>query len=160
MNEQLAIRSLIPTDAPALSALLRAQRAAYAHFFHPFDFDEVSIAVILRESQRDVYMGMFWGDLLAGFFMLRGWDANYMVPAYGVLIDEKYRGYGLAPLSLKIAKMICERDGTRRMMLKVDPDNTCAKAVFEKARFTPAGVETHTGKLIYYFDIDERRAKS
>ncbi len=153
MDEQLAIRSLTRADAPALSALLRAQRDAYAHFFHPFDFDEASIAGILCESRRDVYMGMFWGDTLTGFFMLRGWDAHYTVPAYGVLIDEKYRGYGLTPLSLRIAKMICETNGARRMMLKVDPDNTCAKAVFERARFVPAGVEAHTGKLIYHFHI-------
>ncbi len=157
---QLSIRSLKPADAPALSALLQGQRGVYSHFFHPFNFDEAVIADILSEFRDDVYMGMFWGSTLIGFFMLRGWDAGYADPAYGVLIDEQYRGYGLAPLSLSMAKMICKTHGSPRIMLKVDIENDCAKTVFERARFTPDGVEARTGKLIYRFEIDDRRAKS
>jgi len=160
MDEQLTIRSLELSDASALSALLCAQRAVYAHFFNPFKFDEATITAILRERERDIYMGMFWGGELVGFFMLRGWDTGYAVPTYGVLIAERYRGYGLAPLSLRMAKIICETNRAPRIMLKVDSENACAKAVFEKERFIPAGEETRGGKLIYYFDINERRAKS
>lgn len=160
MRSQLRIRSLEPADAPALSALLLAQRPAYVHFFHPFSFDEATIAAILRERRRDVYMGMFWDDEIAGLFMLRGWDAGYATPTYGILTGEKYRGYGLAPLSLRMAKIIGEANGARRIMLKVNPENTCAKTVFERARFVFAEAEAESGKLIYYFDLDDRRAKS
>lgn len=160
MDEQLTIRSLELSDAPALSALLCAQRTVYARFFNPFKFDEATITGILRERERDIYMGIFWGGELIGFFMLRGWDAGYAVPTYGVLIAEKYRGYGLAPLSLKMAKIICQTNRAPRIMLKVDAENAGAKAVFEKERFVPAGEEIRSGKLIYYFDLNERRAKS
>ncbi len=160
MDEQLTIRSLELSDASALSALLCAQTPDYAHFFNPFKFDEATITGILRERERDIYMGMFWGSELVGFFMLRGWDAGYTVPTYGVLIDERYRGYGLAPLSLRMSKIICESNRAPRIMLKVDSENACAKAVFEKERFTPAGEEARGGKLIYHFEIDERRTKS
>lgn len=160
MGEQLTIRSLELSDAPALSAMLCAQCAVYAHFFNPFKFDEATITGILRERERDVYMGVFWNGEIIGFFMLRGWDAGYTVPTYGVLIAERYRGYGLAPLSLRMAKIICKTTRAPRLMLKVDSENASAKAVFEKERFIPAGEETRGGKLIYYFDINEQRAKS
>jgi RimJ/RimL family protein N-acetyltransferase len=160
MNSQLIIRSLESTDACKLSAMLLDQHHAYVHFFRPFDFDEVTVGGILRERRRDVYMGIFWGEDLAGFFMLRGWDDGYEVPTYGVLIDEKYCGIGFAPLSLRMAKIIGKAAGARRIMLKVDPDNACAKAVFERARFVFTEAKDERGRLIYHFDLDDRHAKS
>ena len=102
--EYLAIRSLRVEDSAALSLLLRSQPPNYARFFYAFSFEEDAISKLLSERQRDFYAGVFWQGELAGFFMLRGWDAGYEVPSFGVLIDEKHRGGAFMRLSLDAAK--------------------------------------------------------
>jgi RimJ/RimL family protein N-acetyltransferase len=88
--------------------------------------------------------------------MLRGWDNGYEVPSYGVLIDEKYNGYGLTRLSLKLAKSICKLRHVPRIMLKVNAGNKIAKRLFEEAGFNQTGVDARTGNLIYHFDFNQR----
>ncbi|HEY9405006.1 MAG TPA: GNAT family N-acetyltransferase [Pyrinomonadaceae bacterium] len=155
-TDNLNIRPLDSEDAPHLSALLLAQTPAYVRFFTPFNFDLPTIANLLAGEGADVFMGMYWQDRLIGFFMLRGWDGGYEVPAFGVLIDEKYSGYGLTRLSLKLAKSICKLRHVPRMMLKVNAGNIIAKRLFEEAGFTQTGVEARTGNLIYHFDFRHR----
>jgi RimJ/RimL family protein N-acetyltransferase len=153
LPDNLTIRPLNAADAADLSALLSAQTPAYVRFFTPFNFDPPSVANLLAGQGTDVFMGMYRQDRLIGFFMLRGWDSGYEVPSYGVLIDEKYSGYGLTRLSLKLAKSICKLRHVPRMMLKVSADNVIAKRLFEEAGFNQTGVDARTGNLIYHFDF-------
>jgi len=136
--------------------MLLAQSPAYVRFFTPFDFHHTSIVSLLAEQGKDIFMGMYWGDRLVGFFMLRGWKNGYEIPSYGVLVDESYRGYGLTRLSLKLAKSICKLRRVPRIMLKVNPDNKVARRLFEEAAFAQTGVDAQTGNLIYHFDINYR----
>lgn len=152
-SDNLTIRPLNSEDASDLSALLLAQTPAYVRFFTPFNFDLPSVAILLAEQGTDVFMGMYWQDRLIGFFMLRGWHSGYEIPAYGVLIDEKYSGYGLTRLSLKLAKSICKLRHVPRIMLKVNADNIIAKRLFEESGFTQTGVDAQTGNQIYHFDF-------
>jgi RimJ/RimL family protein N-acetyltransferase len=159
MTEDFIIRPLKPSDAHALSRLLRSQTPAYVRFFTPFDFDEATLARLLAECDMDVWMGIYLRDEMAGFFMLRGWDAGYAAPAYGVLIDERYSGYGLTRLSLNFVKSLCRLRRSPRVMLKVHPENYAAKKLFEEARFKQTSVEAASGNLVYHFDLDERATK-
>lgn len=159
MEEGLIIRSLEVLDAPELSTLLRSQSLTYLRFFNPFNFKEENIARLLAEREKDVWVGFNWQGRLIGFFMLRGWDEGYGVPTYGVLIDEKFRGYGFASLSLKIAKSIGRLRRAPRLMLKVHPENLAAKALFEGAKFKPAGVDADSANLIYHFDLPRSATK-
>lgn len=154
-TDVLTVRTLNLEDAPDLSTLLLAQTPAYVRFFTPFNFDPHSVANLLAEQGADVYMGMYWQDRLIGFFMLRGWNSGYEIPSYGVLIDEKYSGYGLTRLSLKLAKSICKLRRVPRIMLKVNADNLIAKRLFEEAGFTQTGVDAQTRNLIYHFDFNQ-----
>lgn len=160
MDNNLVIRPLASDDTAALSILLQSQSAAYARFFRPFDFGADTVAGVLASESQDVFMGLYWQGALVGFFMLRGWDEGYDVPAFGILIDEKYRGCGLEMLSLDTAKIICKLRGATRLMIKMHPDNISAKGVLRKTGFIQSGVETESGNLIYYFDISPRRKKS
>lgn len=160
MDNNLTIRPLAVDDAPALSSLLQSQTAGYARFFSPFGFDVKTITDVLATQRQDVLMGLFWQEQMVGFFMLRGWDNGYDVPAFGILIDEKYKGYGLEMLSLETAKIICRLRGALRMMIKMHPDNISAKGVARKTGFVLSGVEEKSGNLIYHFDIAPRREKS
>jgi RimJ/RimL family protein N-acetyltransferase len=153
MVDGFKILPLEKEDAPQLSEMLRAQSPDYTRFFTPFSFDQDAMTDILVRKNLDVFMGIFWGDELAGFFMLRGWDEGYEAPSYGVLIAEKYRGYGLTRLSLKMAKSICKLRQSPRIMLKVHPDNMAARSLFEEAGFIQTGSDAANGCLVYHFDL-------
>ena len=159
-GNNLAIRPLAIDDATALSSFLQTQATGYARFFRPFSFDADAIVDVLANARQDVLMGLYWQDQVVGFFMLRGWNEGYDVPAFGILIDESYRGCGLEMLSLETAKIICRLRGASRMMIKMHPDNISAKGVARKTGFVQSGVEAESGNLIYHFDIRPRREKS
>ncbi|HEY9283167.1 MAG TPA: GNAT family N-acetyltransferase [Pyrinomonadaceae bacterium] len=154
MDDDFTVRPLTDADAPALASMLKSQSPEYVRFFTPFTFDEAAVAAILAGSGQDVYMGLYWRARLAGFFMLRGWDAGYEVPAYGVLVDEAHSGYGLTTLTLGLAKAICRLRAAPRLMLKVHPDNARAKRLFERAGFKQTGVEPGSGGLVYHLDFN------
>ena len=160
MAKGLTISPLEADDAAKLCALLRSQSASFVRFFSPFAFEEKNIGRLLRERDQDVWVGIEWQNNLIGFFMLRGWDAGYEVPAYGVLIAEDFNGYGFASLSLKIAKAIAKLRRVPRLMLKVHPENVRARQVFEHAKFKLTGVDAESGNLIYHFDLPRRATKS
>lgn len=153
MADGFTVRPLAAADAPQLSRMLRAQSPAYVRFFTPFSFDPDTINGMLARQLEDVFMGIYLRDELAGFFMLRGWDEGYEAPSYGVLIDERFSGYGLTRLSLKMAKSICKLRRAPRLILKVHPDNLVAKTLFEEAGFTRAGRDEASGNLIYHFNV-------
>lgn len=160
MDSNLAIRPLAVEDAAALSSMLLSQSPEYARFFRPFDFDTDTIANVLASQRQDVLMGLYWQSQMVGFFMLRGWNEGYDVPAFGILIDENYRGCGLEMLSLETAKIICKLRGATRLMIKMHPDNISSKGVARKTGFVQSGVEAESGNLIYHFDIRPRREQS
>ena len=153
MKESLTIRPLEVDDAAELSAMLRAQAPEYARFFSPFAFDEKTLSDLLARRERDVYMGMYWEGRMACFFMLRGWDAGYEVPAYGIIIAAEFRGCGMEMLSLDAAKAVCRLRGARRMMLKMHPENISARGVMRKIGFAQTGVEAEGGNIIYHADV-------
>ena len=152
----LMFRPLRAEDASALSKWLRAQPPTYARFFRPFGYDEGSIAKTLASQGPDVFMGLFWREEIVGFFMLRGWNEGYEVPAFGILIDEQYRGYGLEMAALDTAKVICRLRNVSRLMIKMHPDNISAKGVARKTGFVQTGVEAASGNLIYHYEIKLR----
>lgn len=152
-DKNLVIRPLSAVDAPQLAAVLRRQPAEYLKYFVPFSFRREAIHAILSNAKQDLYMGMFWQDELVGFFMLRGWDEGYPVPAYGVAIDHRLRKFGLGGVSLELSKTLSRLKGATQMMLKVHPENRVAKQMYEKAGFVAAGVDERSGNLIYNCDL-------
>lgn len=153
MPGNFLVRPLREDDAAPLDLMLRSQTSEYVRFFTPFDFSRAIISRMICSRKQDVFMGMFWQGELVGFFMLRGWDEGYEVPAYGVLIDEAHGGYGLATLSLRVAKAICKLNGSHRIMLKVHPTNTRARSLFERAGFVQTGVDDSGELFIFHFDF-------
>lgn len=159
MERNLTIRSLGAEDAAELTSMLLSQSSEYIRFFYPFRFEQHAISDILADQGQDVYMGMYWQGQLAGFFMLRGWNEGYRVPAYGIIIDGKYRGYGLEMVSLDVAKILCRLRGAEQIMLKMHPDNFSAKGVARKIGFVQTGIEHGSGNIIYHMDISKRERK-
>ena len=153
MTAELTIRLLTLSDAPSLSRLLLSQPREYLSYFTPFRFDETDIQSLLAQKVEDAYFGIFWQDRLAGFFMLRGWDQGYDIPAYGVVIDQAYSGQGLGQLTLEYARAYCQLRGCPQIMLKVHPQNVAAKHIYEKAGFVQNGFDPNNHHLIYHLEL-------
>lgn len=152
LNKSLSIRPLETTDASAISALMRLQSPEYLRFFYAFSADESAIVKMLSAVKMDVYSGVFWQGNLVGVFMLRGWDAGYEIPSFGVLIDEKHRGNAFLSLTVDSAKLICRLSGLTRFMVKIHPDNVALRNV-HRMGFYQTGVEEATGNTIFHLDF-------
>ncbi len=153
MEHAVAVRSLTVENAAELSSMLVALPRDYARFFSPFEFGLETVSHVLSNQGDDVFVGVYWMDKIIGFFMLRGWNDGYEVPSFGIIIDKKYRGYGLEMLSLDAAKTICRLRGAERMMLKMHPDNISARGVMRKIGFIQTGVEPGSGNIIYHMEL-------
>jgi ribosomal protein S18 acetylase RimI-like enzyme len=147
------MRSLSPADADELSVMLTTQRRAYMQYFTPFDFDVSTIGQLLATYNMDVYLGLYWGEELAAFCMLRGWDEGYIVPSYGVVVAEKFRDRGIGTMTVELAKVICRMRGSPRLMLKVHTDNAIAKSIYEAAGFLPTGRDAQNNNVVMHYDF-------
>ena len=152
LNKSLSIRPLQTSDAAAVAVFMRSQPTEYLRFFHAFGADESAIAEMLSAFEKDVYSGVFWQDEIAGVFFLRGWDAGYEIPSFGVLIDEKYRGGAFMRLTLDAAKLICRLSGAKRLMAKIHPDNVSPRGA-RRLGFHQTDVEESTGNVIYHMEL-------
>ena len=146
------IRALRAGDAAAVSGLLRAQPPEYARFFYAFGSGEEEIARVLAARERDVYSGMFWRGELAAVFMLRGWDAGYEVPSFGVLVDVTRRGRAFMRIALDVAKLTCRLSGATRLMAKIHPENVSPRGA-RRLGFVQTGVEAETGNIVYHMEL-------
>lgn len=146
------IRPLGVEDAAAVSELLRAQPPEYVRFFYAFGFGEDEIAGILGGRKRDVYSGIFWCGELACIFMLRGWDAGYDVPSFGVLVDVKHCGRAFMRIALDVSKLISRLAGAPRLMAKIHPDNVSPRGA-RRLGLVQTGFEAETGNVIYHIEL-------
>lgn len=140
-----AIRPLHACDAPALAKLLAAQRADYIAHFSPFEFDERTVAEVLSTARRDRFWALCTDGEIAGFFMLRGFDAGYARPSYGVFVAEHAAGRGLARESLRFALEWCAENGVESVLLKVARENQRARGIYIAAGFEFVGICPATG---------------
>ncbi|MBA2620115.1 MAG: GNAT family N-acetyltransferase [Acidobacteria bacterium] len=152
LHKSFIIRPLEPADAAAVSAFMRSQSSEYLRFFYAFGSDESEIAEVLSKCRMDIYSGVFWEAELVSVFMLRGWDAGYEIPSYGILTDEKYRGNALMSLTVETAKCICRLSEVKRLMAKYHPDNTAMSKLYRHG-FRQTGVEESTGNIILHLEI-------
>ena len=153
INNSLEIIELTPDFASVLSKKLLEESRDYIGHFIPFDFSEDSIQKILRSKKADKFFGLFLSKELVGFYMLRGFDEGYETPSYGVWISSKYSNKGLSTLTLYHAFAFCKLNGIKTLMLKVHPDNSTAKNLYEKFGFKQTGIDERIKHLIYHKSI-------
>lgn len=142
---ETSIRPLNAGDAPALAKLLAKQRTDYIAHFSPFEFDERSVAEVVSAARRDCFWALCVEEEIAGFFMLRGFDAGYARPSYGVFVAEHAAGRGLARESLRFALAWCAENGVETVLLKVAQQNQRARRIYIAAGFEFVGICPATG---------------
>jgi RimJ/RimL family protein N-acetyltransferase len=152
LNKSLSIRQLEQTDVAAIAVFMRSQSTKYLRFFYAFNSDESVIGEMLTAAKMDIYSGVFWQTNLVGVFFLRGWDAGYEIPSFGVLIDEKYRGGAFMRLTLDTAKLICRLSGVKQLMAKIHPDNISPRGA-RRLGLHQTGIEESTGNIIYHLEL-------
>ncbi len=152
-------RLLNASDAQNLSNLLLNSSSEYVKYFHPFDFQLLSIQKILDSAINDNFFGIEVKDnsltnsKLIGFYMLRGMDEGYTEPMYGVFIDQQWQGKGIAKLSLYHAECFCKINLYKRILLKVHHNNYRAQQLYESIGFQFLREEPNIGNLVLYKDI-------
>lgn len=153
MND-LTLRPLEPADAPLVADLIASQPSGYLRFFYAFGSDEAAIAEILCARERDVYSGMFWEDRLVSIFMLRGWDAGFETPTFGVIVCADHRGREVGRVVMEAAKTISRLSGAKRIMAKIHPDNIATTRGGLREGFVPTSEVDASGNIIYYLELE------
>ena len=146
-------RRLGPGDAEALSNLINQDSKDYSKYFVAFEFDSVTILNILTKAKNDLYYGVYWGEELTGFYMLRGFDDGYTIPSYGVYISSRFNNKGLAALTLNHAISTCKFLGCKKLRLKVHTANTFALKQYLKYGFVETGFDEKINNIIMHRDI-------
>lgn len=149
----LEIKRININQAKELSDLLLQSDKEYSKYFIPFEFDFDSVSAAINKANKDMFYGIYIDSTLVGFYMLRGWDAGYDIPSYGVWIAENISSKGLSKLTLHHAISICKINNIKKLMLKVHPDNLIAKKIYEEFGFSFSGIDGNIGHLIYFKEI-------
>lgn len=156
--KNITIRQFEISDAEIVSQLLLDSPPSYIRYFHPFDFDPVSIKNILSNARKDKFFGIevkneLAGSELAGFYMLRGLDEGYHDPMYGVFISNQYSGNRIASLTIKHAECMCFLNNYDRLLLKVNRENIRAKTLYDSLGFVLLREEQSTNSVILSKDL-------
>ena len=145
----LRIRPLGPNDAEALAILVTDDSADYRRFFEPFPRGRADIDAALEQANKDSYWGFFVEGELAALLMLRGLDAGFAAPAFGVYVAERYARRGLATAALAVAEAWCRLNDLDELMLTVHPAHKQARRLYEAQGFSSAGEQSAIGHLVY-----------
>lgn len=141
-----ALRRLGPDDAGAIAALLADDDPSYARWFTPFGTD--GPAAELGGAERDRYWGIEVDSRLAAVILLRGLDAGFAAPAFGIYVAARWSRRGLASLALAWAETWCRLHGCPELMLTVHPENAGARRLYERHGFVADGGRSDGGNLV------------
>lgn len=139
--------SMTKQDAIALQAMMQKEDPAYMLHFNAFN----TSGELLRQSdaaQNDVYKSLFFRKNLAGFYCLRGLDAGYVKPSFGIYVASLYKGRGLAGEALTHALQWCHKQTIEIIMLKVSSENKIAWKLYHDAGFKVTGICDDTDHIV------------
>jgi len=134
------VARLRPCDAASLADLFAGIMAdASARFFHPHPFSRADAARIAAHEGEDLYAGLFAGERLRGYGMLRGFDAGFAIPSLGIYIEPGWRGRGAGRFLMTHLHAAARQRQCRAIRLKTYPENEAALHLYQSLgyRFRP-----------------------
>jgi RimJ/RimL family protein N-acetyltransferase len=139
----------VPSDAGALARLVTDDPADYRRFFKAFPGGRTDIEAALAQADKDSYWGFFVDSELGALVMLRGLDAGFAAPAFGVYVAERYTRRGLTTAALAVAEAWCRLNNLDEFMLTVHPEHAQARRLYESEGFSAADEQSAIGYLVY-----------
>lgn len=129
----LEVRRLGPGWKDPLARFLSAiEQAGDDRWFRPHPFTDEAVENLVGYRGLDLYFVMTEGEEVLGYGLLRGWDEGYDVPSLGVAIHPRAQGRGLGRALMEVLHAAAARRGARRVRLRVHPDNTQARRLYER----------------------------
>jgi len=148
----LEFRKLGPDLEGALADFFAELKASgTAEYFHPHPFTAEEAKTLCHRQGEDLYYVAVAGGRILGYGMLRGWDDGYEVPSLGIAFRSGDRGIGLGKSFMVFLHSAASLRGSKRIRLKVYPDNTAALNLYESLGYHFE--EESAGQLVGYIEL-------
>jgi ribosomal protein S18 acetylase RimI-like enzyme len=135
----LSIRRIRLTDVKVLGSFFEelARDEESTRFFHPHPLTPAYAAELCASARarQDRYYIALFGQHLAAYGMLRGWDEGYAVPSWGGCVHPELRGAGLGHFLLEHAVAECRAAGAATLRLSVYKANQRGIHLYAKFGF-------------------------
>jgi ribosomal protein S18 acetylase RimI-like enzyme len=145
----IRIEPLLAIDSEAAVQLLNETDDDEGRFFDGLPKESETLRSTLLFAKEDRYWAIRVEDEFVGLFMLRGFDAGYSSPAFGLFIKREFREVGLGQLALQYAETWCRLRNIETMMLTVAEENRRALALYEARGFMNDGERSPRGNLVF-----------
>lgn len=134
--DTLTIRQITPEDADQLALFLKENdRPEITRHFHPFPLTRETAFSIARTDHLDRYYVALQNDQLVGMCMLRGWDAGYSIPSFGVFVDYRCHQKGIGRQLTEFAIKEARQLGCSSIRLSVYASNHRAVHLYASLSF-------------------------
>lgn len=128
-NMDQSMRKILKEDSLALIDFFENNKDT--DFFDPFPLNKESAEKIINSTNKDLFYGIFNGDKIVGFGMLR-WFKDYKSPTLGLLVDKNFQGLGFGK---KIYSYLFDRTkelGLKEVIAIVHKDNGSSMHIAKK----------------------------
>ena len=136
MSGSIELYTLTGAHTHAVLDLLNGQREDYRRHFVALPSAPAPLAAALATPGEDVYLGVWWGEMLMGVVTLR--DEEDM-PVLDMMVDEAYAGTGIADAAIRLALCTARYRGAQRVRVECETDNRRARRCFLRHGFQHAG---------------------
>lgn len=104
--------------------------------FDPFPLTRDQARRIALEAHKDAFYVVACDRRLVGFSMLRGFDAGYIVPSFGIFVDRECQGQGLGRRLTVWTIEQARRRGSSAVRLSVYAENSTAMSLYASLGFS------------------------
>ncbi len=139
----MEFRVVGPRDEQALAALFTDVDVT---FFRPHPFTPEEAHRIATLGGSDVFALLLEDDRPIAYGMLRGWDEGYASPSLGIAVRTSQQGHGYGRAMMLLLHAEAARHGSKTIRLRVHPDNTPARRLYESMGYEYHGEER--GELV------------
>jgi len=147
-------RQMSDLDAEAIGLGLEKESLSYLKYFTAYK-NRIELRNDISRAKQDLFFTVFHESSICGCFFLRGFDAGFKVPSFGVYVISNYSRKGVASFALGCAKKVLQSNHCDKLMLKVSVDNIHAKKLYIRAGFQIDGCCPDTGNLIMHCSLDK-----
>ena len=140
---EILCRELTPADTAALAAMFeRSAGGTGMQYFDPFPMTAETARRLTLEPRRDRYYVATADGAVVGLSMLRGWDAGYEIPSFGIMVDPEWHGRSVGSLLTDHTLAAARALGCEQVRLSVYGSNAVAVDMYRRRGFVEVSEET------------------